>query len=314
MPTFYFFLYLAAVAGAYFFKLTYIGWFGGYLLAVTALLPPLLLLLSLPSMFRLHATFTVPEHCARDAEAWLRVRFRAGRLLPLSRVKLSVRLENQFTGEKTSLSYVYRGLVDGDCLIPLPTGSCGLVRCRVTGLRCYDLLGLISLRRRCGEESRYTVLPRPAEPEKRLDIDAAMNANAVLRPKYGGGYSEEHDLRVYQPGDSVNSIHWKLSSKTGNTIVREPLMDANTQVYLVLAGAENIQEGLETLYWLSLELCRLEIAHTVIGAGMYEVTNETETRAAMATLLSAPWSGPCPFNRALARCVFLVSGREVKAL
>ena len=69
MPTFHFFLYLAALAAAYVFKLAYIGWFGPYLMGALCLLPPLLLLLSLPSMLGLRVEISAPDSVSRGSEA-----------------------------------------------------------------------------------------------------------------------------------------------------------------------------------------------------------------------------------------------------
>ena len=312
MPTLYFLLYILAALAAYVFKLAYIGWFGGYFLAAVLILPPVLLILSIPSMLKTGVALQAPESCIRGSDAVLSVFFRSGRALPLGRVKLRLRMENVFTGESTVFRCVYRGSAGGREQIALPTESCGLVRCRVEALICYDMLGLIALRLKGSDTAVCLVLPRAAEPEKSVDIDAAMSADQILRPKYGGGYSEEHDLRAYQPGDTVGSIHWKLSSKTDEIIVREPLVNANDRVYVVLSGVGEGDQGLETLLWLSLELCRLEIAHTVVSGGMFDVENEAQTAEAMAAILSVPADRPCAYDRARARCVFLVSGREVR--
>ena len=42
-----------------------------------------------------------------------------------------------------------------------------------------------------------------------------------MKPK-PQGFSEEHELRPYREGDAINLIHWKLSSKYDEPIVREP--------------------------------------------------------------------------------------------
>lgn len=314
MPSFSFLLYIILLLGAWALKQVYIGWFGSYFLAAVAVLPPLLLLLSLPSMLRLRARVEGPRLCRKGGEAGLSVRFQTGRLLPLGKVRLTLRLENLYTGEASEESYIFRGLLSGDCVIPLSTERCGLVRCRVAELACWDGLGLLRLRRPCPDGADCAILPQPVPPKEPPDIDAALHAGTVLKPKYGGGYAEEHDLRTYRPGDAVNSIHWKLSSKTDEVIVREPLVDANTQVYLILADPGEEQEGLATLLWLSLELCKLETAHALVGGEVCPVANETEAMEAMARLLSRPWTEPRPVDRAKARCVFVVSGGEVSVL
>lgn len=314
MPTFNFLIYLLAVAAAYIFRITYLGWLGRYLLWAVIIVPLLLFFLSLPSVLRFGFSAEITPDCARGAEAALRLRFRTG-TFPVGRVRLKLTVENRFSGRKDVRKLIYSCTGSGVHSIPLPTDSCGIVRCRADRLVCRDLLGFISLRRRIDLDMTCAVLPEPEAPETMPDIEAAMSAGVVLKPKHGGGYSEEHELRPYRPGDAVNSIHWKLSSKTDNIIVREPLVNANTKVYLVLSDAGDTQRSLSTLYWFSLHLCSLETPHTLVASGgLYEAANETEAKSALIEILSAPMARPCVFDRSFARCVFSVSGREVRSL
>lgn len=313
MPTFHFFLYLALLAGAYVFKLAYIGWFGPYLMGALCLLPPLLLLLSLPSMLSLRAEISAPDRVSQGSDSELCVLFKTRALLPLSRVNIRLQLENRYDGEVNKTKYSYAGVLSSTGRIPLPTGLCGMICISVTRLECRDLLGLFVIRRRCTAKAVCTVLPDPAAPDKCPDIDACLDSAVQLKPKYGGGYAEEHELREYRPGDTVNAIHWKLSAKSDQVIVREALEQANNQVFLVLSLPGENDRGLACLYWLSLQLCQREIPHVIVSGKMYPVGNEDESTAALCQLLSAPLSPPCRFDPSHARCVFTLSDGEVRA-
>ena len=35
---------------------------------------------------------------------------------------------------------------------------------------------------------------------------------------------KSHDIRLYRIGDPINSVHWKLSAKLDELVVREPLI------------------------------------------------------------------------------------------
>ena len=312
MPTFHFFLYLAALAAAYVFKLAYIGWFGPYLMGALCLLPPLLLLLSLPSMLSLRAEISAPDRVSQGSDSELCVLFKTRALLPLSRVNIRLQLENRYDGEVNKTKYSYAGVLSSTGRIPLPTGLCGMICISVTRLECRDLLGLFVIRRRCTAKAVCTVLPDPAAPDKCPDIDACLDSAVQLKPKYGGGYAEEHELREYRPGDTVNAIHWKLSAKSDQVIVREALEQVNNQVFLVLSRPGENDRGLACLYWLSLQLCQREIPHVIVSGKMYPVGNEDASAAALCQLLSAPLSPPCRFDASHARCVFTLSDGEVR--
>ena len=262
-------------------------------------------------MLRLNLSMEVSPTLTRGSDGRLTVRFRNPSLLPLRRVSLWLEVENRFTGDVKKDRFLYQGLVGSTGELPLPTEFCGQLRCRLTKIECRDLLGLIAIRKKSPEAVICTVLPESRGPAVPPDLDLALDTAVQLKPKYGGGYSEEHDLREYHPGDTVNSIHWKLSSKTDEVIVREPLVNANQDVFVVLSRIGKEDRGLEVLCWLSLELCAREIPHTIVADKLYDTANEAETTDALCTILANPMDKPCPFDPTGARAVFVITDGEV---
>ncbi len=311
MPTLSLLLYLLILGALWLFRMAYVGWLGTYLFASALCIPPVLVLMSLPSMLRLKLELEAAPILTRNGEGKLTVRFTNRALLPLHRVSVWLQVENRFTGEITKDRFHYQGLVTSRGELPLPTGDCGQLQCSVVRVEVRDLLGFFAIRRKCPESVICTVLPASVAPAVPPDLDLALDTAEQLKPKYGGGYSEEHDLREYRPGDTVNSIHWKLSSKTDEVIVREPLINANKNVFLVLGQIGKEDRGLEVLLWLSLELCMREIPHTIVADSLYDITNEAETTDSFCTLLANPMNKPCPFDPAGARAIFIITAGEV---
>lgn len=60
----------------------------------------------------------------------------------------------------------------------------------------------------------------------------------------------------------VNSIHWKLSSKTDKVIVREPLTSQDARIYIVVAGQS--KKALGSARYISENLCELEQEHELL--------------------------------------------------
>ena len=311
MPTLSFVFYLLVLGVAWLFRMAYIGWLGPYLFSCVLWIPLVLLALSLPSMLALRLDLELAPTLTRSAPGKLTVHFKNPALLPLRRVTVWLEVENRFTADVKKNRFHYVGLVSSRGELSLPTDFCGQLICRVTRVECRDLLGLIRIRRPCPAPAVSTVLPVAKAPDIPPDLDLALEAAVQLKPKYGGGYSEEHDLREYRPGDTINSIHWKLSSKTDEVIVREPLVNANQDVYVVLGRIGKEDRGLEVLYWLSLELCSREISHVIVADDFYDVGNETEVVDALCTVLANPMDKPRPFDPAGSRCVFVISDGEV---
>ena len=110
----------------------------------------------------------------------------------------------------------------------------------------------------------------------------------------------------------MKSIHWKVSSKVDSPIVREPLIAANSELYIVLDRPGEDDRGLESLYWLSLALCQCELKHTIVSRELYPVADERGALDALRAILLQPMAKPCIFDPANARCIFHVDGGEVR--
>lgn len=310
MLTLNFFLYLFLCALAYLFSLTYVGWFGAYLLWAVIILPPVLTLLSLPAIFSLKISCRVPEQVSLGDSAELTIKFSNRRLLPVRRCSFNVKIVNLFTGETNCFNLNYGLLDDSESMLSLPTASSGTLLCSLEDERLSSYLGLLCLRPKSQWQAKCTVLPRPKAPENMASLESLPPASQIFRPKPGGGYSEEHELRQYRPGDNLNSIHWKLSSKTDELIVREPMEPVESSTLVLLHTTGEID--LSHLYWLSLRLCSWNIEHTIyFGSASAIVSNETDCRRAMLQLLALPRAKCPPFTGACGR-VFDLENGEVR--
>ena len=313
MPTLSFLFYLFALGAAWLFHLSYRGWFGLYLVLAMAAVPALLFLISLPAMLSLHMKAEAPGYTTRDDDAKLSLHFETKRLLPVGSVCVVVYIRNRFALEEYRIPCRYYGVRSCVQQVTLPTDLCGALDIQIQRVECRDLLGLFCIRQPCPASLICTVLPPALAPEEAVDFDAALKSVSRLKPKYGGGFSEDHDLRDYRPGDMSNTIHWKLSSKADKLIVREALEQENREIFLVLEQAGQNDRGLEVLYWLSLELCRRELPHRIVANTLYLVGNEHESASALAGILAFPIDRPCGFDASTARSIFRISSGEVTA-
>ncbi len=311
MPTLNFFLYLGALALAWLFRISYRGWFAPFLFWSLAAAPVLILLFSLPAMLTMRLTLETPPSVTRGEKGELRLRFSARSFLPVGAMRLQISAKNRFTGKMVNYTPRYYNLRRGSASFAIPTDACGALLIQVQRWECRDLLGLLRIGKRCPSPVVCVVMPVPHEPEPMVDFEAALQTQTRLRPKYGGGFAEEHELREYRPGDMSNSIHWKLSSKADKLIVREAQEEANKDIFVVLSGGGADEDGLDVLYWLTLALLQRELPHRIAANALYSVGNETEAHEALMRLLSSPLSEPAAFDGALARCIFRVVGREV---
>ena len=176
----------------------------------------------------------------------------------------------------------------------LPTDHCGQLVCRPEKAFVYDYMGLFRLRANRKPATAVTVRPNAVPVENVPSLLKHMGK--VWRPKPGGGFSEQHEMRLYRPGDKLNQIHWKLSAKTGKTMVREAMEPAAATVQiemLLRGGPEELDRKFGQMLWLSRYLLEKDIIHylrVLSGRGILSlrITDETELETAMDTLLAAP--------------------------
>ncbi len=118
---------------------------------------------------------------------------------------------------KREMSFAFRGLFE-----------VGLDRIFV-----YDIFRCVSLRIECERLSEVFVLPRRFElPSKALAAESDITTKTVLRRK-GSDNTEASDIRAYLPGDSPKSIHWKLSTKSEEPVVRDYSKNSGSSVYIL---------------------------------------------------------------------------------
>lgn len=282
----------AALLAAYFET-----WLTGFLLALALTLPVLALLLSLPGMLGLRVRLR-PESsgAVRGKAAFWRLETSARFPFSVARVDVHLRFTNRMTGEETAQRLRMRGIPNGSYLtLPAETAHCGLLEARVTRLRVTDCLGLFALRGRTPAPALLPVLPIPAEAEA---PPPERGGSPTLKPRPGGGPGEDYEIRPYRPGDPVKMIHWKLTCKRDETVLREVLEAERPEPVLILDhfGPPDALDGaLDRLNALSAALVEEGRPHTIRWLSQedgrlhsYRVEGSRELNRCVAAILACP--------------------------
>ena len=273
--------YLAAVAGCTVFYLCYQRWLSWILLVCVLGLPWFSLLISLPGILSFHARVECPDRVTQghDAQAVLL----GGSRFPVPLFRGYLRMEHRPSGESRTHRYSAK----------VSTAHCGCVTVTPEKLYVSDYLGLFRFRVRGTAPKKMVIRPVPLKMDRMPDLEHLLSR--AWRPKPGGGFSENHELRLYRPGDSLNQIHWKLTAKLGKPIIREPMVPQQLRLLVtvdITGGPEELDRKFGRLLWLMGQLLERGAAFqlmalTAEGVVTFPVAREAEAAAALDALLDA---------------------------
>ena len=112
------------------------------------------------------------------------------------------------------------------------TGHCALLECRVDRLRVCDCLGLFALPLKAPPPAQVLVVPRPESPGPLRLPEGLGTPRPVPRGKSVSG--EDYELRPFREGDSLRTVHWKMTAKRDELVTRELLEDRRPLPVLTL--------------------------------------------------------------------------------
>ena len=287
----------AALTAALLFQITNENYLGRFLLALCVALPVLSLALSLPGMLRCRLTLSaVPAATARGGGAEWAVDTSVPPALPIARITLRLTEENLLTGQRQRGRFELTGVARRPARTNAPTEHCGLLELRADKLRVWDCLGLFSLRLPPPAPARLLCLPLPVQADPpRIPEGAGQRPTPRNAARRGPG--EDYDLREYRPGDPLRSVHWKLSSKWDQLIVKERA-EAVTPLPLLTLDRFGTPGELDALLdraaGMSRALLDAQQPHALLwldGAGepqLHPVADEGEYHRMLTALLSGP--------------------------
>ena len=102
----------------------------------------------------------------------------------------------------------------------------------VSDIYVYDFFRFFCLRIELNMFRDIFVLPRRLLMPGTNGNDATVeNTDSIIR-RVGSDNTETSDIRTYIEGDSLRSIHWKLSSKTQDLMVKQYSRNSEQQIYI----------------------------------------------------------------------------------
>jgi len=254
----------------------YPPWISWYLLVLILLLIPFDLLISLPGMISKGLLMSVPKQLEKDTDAVMTLLATHKKSYPVRCLLVKMHV----TGDDFSAMcrLICPAEKDGRREVTIDTSKSGLTVFEIRRFWVISLLGLFSLPVNVKYKSSVLVLPQPIKPANTV----ALQHGIILRPKPGGGYSEEHDMRPYRSGDPVRSIHWKVSAKFDSLIIREPLIPPpHSRLIHVSKWEDGFQRDLilGRLRWISDYMLKWQMPFYIKysdGTAIAEIKEESE--------------------------------------
>lgn len=149
---------------------------------------------------------------------------RARRFWAAGTAEVELEIQHVMSGE-TQRQWVRFSPQDGQekfsAALTIPV--CGETIFRCKQVRLWDVFGLFAIDCPKFPETRAIFYPKPVHIHLVLSraVTGSIHAEGFMQNRTGSDHSEIYNIRDYIPGDDIRSIHWKLSSKTDNLIVRE---------------------------------------------------------------------------------------------
>lgn len=213
-------------------------------------------------------------------------------LMPIPKMKIYMEYYNCFTKEKNTelLDISLESKSEVALTVTCSSQFCGLCCYRINKVVLYDYLTLFSFRKRGCQEIEVAILPTFHMVEEQLakeNPSVLVESELFSASKSGDDPSEIHSIRSYVQGDRMNRIHWKLSLKTDELIVKEfglpvncsvaimadfytkdipitlPKLDAMIEILLSLSISMVYQEQIHYIIWYdelreNCQRCRVE--------------------------------------------------------
>ena len=207
----------------------------------------------------------------RNEEIEVGILIRNKSIFPAINGELKLCYYNKFSGKKESeyINFPIKSRGDEKIVFNIKSKYCGRLIIELVSLKIYDYLSISSVNKKLSKSKEITVLPEIYNLNflnKVSDINSLEGEN-FSKDKAGDDPSEVFNVREYVEGDKIQRIHWKLSSKTDNVMVKEYSLPVSSDSIIIIELLENninvIQGIIETALSLSHTLLIYNHAHYI---------------------------------------------------
>lgn len=254
---------------------------------------------------KLAAEVALPRQCQKGQRLTGLLQIENRSMVPIVQMNCVLKCDNLLTGEKQEQKLWFS--IEGKCGTAIPFDlkmtRCGKRRITVGDFRTMDVFGLAAFPLKCEARQELVIVPHGFEMQVKLieDMLLSLDSETYSMAKAGTDSSETFAIREYVPGDSMKSIHWKLSQKADRLMVRELGLPIVNRVLLLLetsitetetVRADQIDALAEAFVSLSQALLGQDIQHSLGWKDMktgiyvqYEIAETDHLAAAVGEIM-----------------------------
>lgn len=271
-------LFAALIIVCAVFYVLYIWDFSLVLLVVIIAVPILMFVSLLITKYLISVEFAVKSTAATKNEVFdIQLCVSNRSVFPVGKAEAIIEYYNVFNNQINTieLHFPIQSRNSQRVTFQLSSKFCGIIKIRSAYISIYDPLRIFRFKVGKNISQNITVLPEGHEIGGVISSTDRLNDESLAfsEHKPGDDPSEVFDLREYSEGDKLNRIHWKLSSKKDDFIVKEYSypVDSPTAVFLDLRCLEFSEYTLplydtliESMVSASQFLLENERMHTII--------------------------------------------------
>ncbi|MBR2547286.1 MAG: DUF58 domain-containing protein [Eubacterium sp.] len=227
--------------------------------------------------------------------------------IPVPACRLDVSCRNILTREQQQISLIHACGPNSEksSSFSLTSSYCGMEDIKIDEVRISDPAGLFSRSQKADADAKIYVMPEVKEieiPSEYLD-SYDMESYSYSQHIKGTDTGEVFGIREYADGDSPKQIHWKLSAKMDDLMVKIPSYPIENKLAVLLdnsiavgqdISADKRNDLMELFFSVSLSLLRKNITHSLGwcdhrtgGFILKRIENENDMWAAVPEALSA---------------------------
>ncbi|MBR1824039.1 MAG: DUF58 domain-containing protein [Ruminococcus sp.] len=219
-------LFIVLIIVCIFFRILYLGNFALVLLVIMITVPIIMFVTTYIAKRMIKVEFAVKDKVvAKDQSFPVQLVVTNNSIFPIGKAEAHIEYYNVFNNQITSFELYLPVQARNSQRVTFRISSkfCGIIKITNARLILFDPLRIFKFKTGRNISTEVAVLPSARDIDGTVSYTDRINEESDHFSEYrpGDDPSEVFDLREYIPGDKLNRIHWKLSSKKDEFIVKE---------------------------------------------------------------------------------------------